>query len=255
VVVVSQALAQHFWPGESALGRRLVSGRPDPEGAEAPIWYEVVGVAGDVRTTSLEDDPPWMVYYSYLGLEAEDRGVEPTMSFLVRTRGAPAAVADAVRERIWALESDVAVTAVRTLDELVARARSRTAFIVVLFGLASALALLLSLVGLYGVESYIVSLRRREFGIRMAVGADRRRILRMVLGEVLLVAGAGVVAGVVIAVLPVRSMRALLFGIDVFDPATFAGTALFLIVACALASLAPAGRATRIDPQVALREE
>jgi ABC-type antimicrobial peptide transport system permease subunit len=149
----------------------------------------------------------------------------------------------------------VPVTSVRTLEELVRRSRARTSFTVVLLALASALALLLSLVGLYGVVSYLVTLRRREIGIRMALGADRRSVLRLVLGEGLQIGAVGAALGLVGALLLVRALRTLLFEVGTFDPITFVVTTLLLLGCCTVASLLPARRASRTDPQIALRDE
>jgi ABC-type antimicrobial peptide transport system permease subunit len=177
------------------------------------------------------------------------------MGFVVRSAGDPKGIVDAARSRLWQLEPDVPVTSVRTLEELVRRARARTGFTVVLLALASALALLLSLVGLYGVVSYLVTLRRREIGIRMALGADRRRVLRLVLGEGLGIGAVGAVLGLLGAVVLVRALSALLFEVRPFDPVTFVAMPLLLLGCCALASFVPARRASRTDPQVALRDE
>ena len=252
-VLVSRGLANRAWPGQSALGKRLWPGRPD-EG-DSPRWYEIVGVVGDVRTTTLQDEPHDIIYFPYLGHADHDHDVVPSMGFVLRTSGDPKALVDAVRDRLWQLEPDVPVTSVRTLEELVRRARARTSFTVLLLSLASALALLLSLVGLYGVVSYLVTLRRREIGIRMALGADRAAVLRLVLGEGLWIAAAGAALGLVGAVLLVRALRTLLFQVQPFDPATFVATTLLLLGCCVLASLLPARRASRTDPQLALRDE
>jgi predicted permease len=250
-VLVNRALAAEYWPGESAVGKRIWPGRREEDGP----WYEVVGVVGDVRTTTLQDEPSDIVYYPYLGHAGDTHDVVPSMSFVVRTTGDPKAIVDAARARLWQLEPDVPVTSVRTLDELLRRARARPSFTVLLLSLASGLALLLSLVGLYGVVSYLVTLRRRELGIRIALGADRSQVLRLVLGEGLTIGAAGAVLGLLGAVVLVRALRTLLYEVRPFDPVTFAGTTLLLLACCLFASLLPARRAARTDPQVALRDE
>jgi putative ABC transport system permease protein len=250
-VLVNRGLAAQYWPGESAVGQRIWPGAPE----ENPRWYEVVGVVGDVRTTRLQDDPSHIVYFPFLGHADHNHDVDPNMGFVVRTAGDPKGIVDAARARLWQLEPDVPVTSVRTLEEMVRRARARTSFTVVLLALASVLALLLSLVGLYGVVSYLVTLRRREIGIRMALGADRSLVLRLVLGEGLRIGAVGAVLGLLGALLLVRALRTLLFEVGAFDPVTFMVATLLLLGCCGLASLVPARRAARTDPQVALRNE
>ncbi len=160
-----------------------------------------------------------------------------------------------VQAAVWAVNPNLPLASVRTLDDILARSMARTSFTLVMFAIAAAVALALGLVGIYGVISYIVSQRTREIGVRMALGADRGDVRRMVLRQGVILAGIGVVIGLVAAVGLTRFMSSLLYGVEATDPVTFAAVAVMLTAIALVASYLPARRASRTDPLVALRCE
>ena len=251
VVVVSQAVANAYWPGESALGKGIRAGGP-PEG-EDQEWSRIVGVVGDVHETTLHEDPLPMVYYPLPGT-AGDAGAPATMRYAVRARSA-AGLGAAVREAVRGLDPTLPIADVETLETLVGRARAERAFVMVLLVIAAGLALLLGSVGLYGVVSYTVAQRRREIAIRMAVGARAADVGRLVLTEAGGLAVVGAALGIGAAVALTRRLQALLFETSPLDPVVFLGVSAILVGVCLLASWLPARRAARIDPMHALRVE
>ena len=250
VVVVSQAVANAYWPGESALGQGIRAGAPPEEGQ---AWSRIVGVVGDVHETTLHEDPLPMVYYP-LPETAGDGGTPATMRYAVRARNA-AGLGAAVRESVRGLDPTLPIADVETLETLVGRARAERAFVMVLLVIAAGLALLLGSVGLYGVVSYTVAQRRREIAIRMAVGARAADVGRLVLTEAGGLALVGAALGIGAAVALTRRLQAVLFETSPLDPAVFLGVSTILIAVCLLASWLPARRAARIDPMNALRVE
>jgi predicted permease len=259
-VVVTRSLAEQRWPGEDPIGKRLQNGLPDPEDPQSweRNWHTVVGVVADTRFDGLSEDVVPMIYYVNGPLLVEDRGwFDRTLTVVVRTAGDvhPLALAEPVRETIWALDPNLPVANVRTAQTIVDDSMARTSFTMVLLLIAAAVALTLGAVGLYGVISYIVSLRTQEIGIRMALGADAGDVARRVVRQGLAVAGIGAALGVVAAFAATRLMASLLFGVSPTDPLTFAGVSGALMATAALASWLPARRAAGVDPLVALRHE
>jgi putative ABC transport system permease protein len=257
-VLVNEAFARRFWPGQSALGKRLRLWRDEEESPDLE-WYTIAGVVGSVRDDALHQEPEPAVYYPLLGhlLEAgeEDLWLPRTLSLAVRGRVPAETLAGPVRAEIWSLDADLPIAQVRTLEGIVADSTARTSFTMLLLLLAAAVALLLGSVGLYGVVSYVVAQRTREIGVRMALGARRADVSRMVVGQGLAMAGLGIVLGLVGAVAVTRLMTALLFQVGPRDLGTFAAAALLLLAVGLVASFLPAHRATRVDPNEALRYE
>ena len=254
VAIVSRSLARTYWPGEPTLGKGLrPGGLPAPAGDE---WFRVVGVVEDVHETTLHDDPPAMGYYpmAVAGADGEMAFVRPSMRYVVRGPNATALTAG-VREIVRDLDPRLPIADVSTLEALAARARAQRAFVMILLIVAAAFSLLLGAVGLYGVIAYMVTRRRREIAIRMAVGAEVAAIRRLVLAEAggLALAGAALGSGAAMAV--TRQLQALLFETSPLEPAIFATVAAVLAATCLLASWLPARRATNIDPMAALRPE
>jgi predicted permease len=252
-VVISQAMAERFWPGKSALGKRLFRGL-DVQNR----WFTVIGVVGSVRDQGLDDKPAETVYYSMrpkeLGRGEDD--IPHSFTLVVRSRGTdPAALAGPVRSAVWSLDRNLPVAQVRTMDEVVARSTARTTFTMLLLLIASAVALLLGAVGIYGAIAYVVSQRTREIGVRMALGARRRDISKMVLREGFAVAVLGIVIGLAGALALTRVMVALLFEVSPTDPATFTAVPLVLGTVALLASYFPAQRAAAVEPLEAIRYE
>jgi putative ABC transport system permease protein len=242
VVMVNEALARRYFPNEDPVGKHILLGRQ-------PAPSEIVGVLGDVPNLAVGTDPQAEIYVPFSQLPSA------TQNLIVRTTGDPRGLTAAVRARVLALDRDQPVTGVQTMDEVLEAGAAQPRFTTYLLGGLSATAFLLSMVGIYGVIAYSVAERTQEMGIRIALGADDRHILRLVLGHGLLLAGTGIAIGLAAAFALTRLMSSLLYHVSVTDPATFvAGPALFAAVALA-ASYLPASRAMRVDPVIALRVE
>ena len=258
-VMVSESFVQEYWesPAE-AIGKRVSTG------LEAGTWHEIVGVIGDVRDDGLDRDPPATVYWPMLqvnlweslpGVDAEV-DVRRSMYYVIRSSrvGSPGFLTE-VREAIWAVNPNLPLARVRTLDELLDRSMARTSFSLLMLAIAAGVALILGAIGIYGVISYVVSQRTRELGVRLALGAESGDVRLMVLKQGLILAGTGVVIGLLAAVGMTRLMEALLYGVDPIDPLTFGLVALALTLVALLASYIPAHRASNVDPVVAIRFE
>lgn len=243
VAVVSESMAQRFWPGESALGRRLRFG-------DEP-WLRVIGVTRDLsrpfEVAGVEGQPRWQVFVPF------DRGVPERVSFALRVWGDPAAVAPAVRAEFSAIDPSLPVYAMLSMDEVLLRLIWVSRLWGIMFGVFAVFALLLSSVGLYGVVSYGVAQRTHEVGVRMALGARPRDVLHLVMRQGLRATAMGAGAGLCIAVALGWVLSSLLFGVQTRDPLTFLGTTALLATVALLATFFPALRATRVDPAVALR--
>jgi predicted lysophospholipase L1 biosynthesis ABC-type transport system permease subunit len=243
--------AEHWFgdrTGRAALGRRV---RRSPQGS----WYTIVGVAGDVRATTLDAPPEETVYFPAAGYAGQWEDTPHTLSLVVRTAGEPTRVVAAAEREIRALDPALPVFGVHTLRDLVRASMARTSFTMLLLGTASGIALLLGVIGIYGVVAYAVSLRRREIGVHIALGARPASVSRMVTRQGLVLAGAGVAVGLVGAAVVTRFLAALLYGVTPGDPVTLGGAALTLLGAAAFASWVPARRAARVDPTTALRSD
>ena len=259
VVVVTENFAREHWgSAAAALGKR-VSSRAGPNN-----WYEIVGVSGNVRDDGLDRDPVTVVYWPMMikGFRDDAPGdsgeivTRRSQNYAIRSErvGSPQFLAE-VRRAIWAVDPNVPLANVRTLDELLDRSMARTSFSLIMLGIAAAVALILSTIGIYGVISYIVTQRTRELGVRLALGANAGDVRRMVLKHGLILCGFGVSLGLVAAFGLTRLMGALLYGVDPVDPLTFGTVAVSLTVVALLASYVPAARAAGIDPVEAIRTE
>ncbi|MGH9840046.1 MAG: ABC transporter permease [Blastocatellia bacterium] len=260
VAIINEAMARRYWPNEDPLGKRIKLGSlltSDP-------WLTIVGVVGNVRHYALEDKPRPEFYRPFMQsterkasdtqARAAFRGTD-TVSLVVRTSGQPAALAEAVQKLVWSFDQDQPIQRLATMEELLAEATAPRRFKLLLFGMAAVVALLLAGVGVYGVMAYLVAQRTHELGIRLALGAQRSDILRLVLGQGMQLALAGLALGLVAALALTRWLKNLLFGISATDPLTFVMIALLLAGITLLACYLPARRATRVDPLVALRHE
>ena len=242
VVVVDEELARHFWPEGEALGQRLYA-----VGGET---FEVVGVARRVKSYGLDSDSRKRVYTSAAQTPTQ------IMNLVVRTKGpSQTGLAASIAAEVRALDRDQPVYEVRTMERVVAASVAPQRFNTLLLGLFASVALLLAVVGIYGVVSYFVTQRTHEIGVRMALGAQPRDVLRLVVRRGMLMAVAGVGAGLLASLALTRVMSSLLFGVSATDPITFAAVALLLAGVALAASLVPARRATKVDPMVALRYE
>ena len=242
VIMVNEAAARRYWPNQNAVGKHILLGRmPQP--------IEIVGVLGDVRNINLSADTQPEIYLPYAQL--------PTAfaNLVVRTEGDPHAFANAIRTKVFEIDPDQPVTAVRTMDEIMEAGAAQPRFTTSLLGGLSLTALLLAVVGIYGVIAYSVAERMQEMGIRMALGAARTDIVGMVLRQGLLLAAIGIAIGLAAALALTRLMESLLYRVSVTDPLTFGGGALLFTVVALAASYLPALRATRVDPATTLRGE
>jgi putative ABC transport system permease protein len=248
VILISQRLAEQYWPGEDPTGKRLKIGPLDSPNP----WLTVVGVVGNVRQAGLYGDPRMDLYAPY----AQDRRafIAPR-DLVLRTKGDAVSVAGAVRQAVWSVDKDQPVTNVRTMDQVFASAISQERFQALMLGLFAALALVLACVGLYGVISYAVVQRTHEIGVRMALGARSADVLRLVLRQGIGLTIVGLIIGVGVGLVATRVLTDMLFGVTPRDPLTFIGVPALLLLVAFLACYVPARRATRIDPLVALRYE
>jgi putative ABC transport system permease protein len=243
VAIVNESLAHRLWPNGDPIGRKLnVQWRDSP-------WCDIVGVVGDSRDDSPDKEPGPEVYRP--NLQARDlQG-----ALVVRTIVPPQRLGGAIINRIWAADRDQGVDSVMTIDEIISQSVIAPRFHAAMFSFFAFLALLMASVGVYGVVSYSVSQRTHEIGIRTALGAKSRDILRLVIGQQMMMTLLGVAVGLGVALGLTRAVSSLLYGIRPTDPLTFAGVSLLLTAVALLASYIPAHRATKVDPMVALRYE
>jgi predicted permease len=246
-LIVSQALVEKDFPGENPVGRRVTFGSTDESGQ--PVWYEIVGVAADVRSAELKEEPAPEFFFSAL------QNPWVAMSLVVRTTGEPASLAGAVRQIVAEVDRTVPVSQVQTMDHIVSQSVSQPRFNLFLVGLFSTLALLLSAAGIYGVTAYTVAQRTHELGVRLALGAQRGDVLRMVMWQGMSVIGIGIIVGLGAAFGLLRLMKSLLFGVSESDPLTLVTITGVLTVVALVACYIPARRATKVDPLEALRYE
>jgi len=245
VAIIDEALARRFWPaypqGQDPVGQRLWVGGLNPKPAQ------IVGVVADVHQNLEGSAWPETVYVSFA------QSPLPFAMLAVRTEGEPLRLTSVVREQVRALDKDQGVSEIRSMDDLVEEQVGQRRLLVILLGSFAAVALLLALIGIYGVIAYSVAQRTREMGIRRALGAQQSDILRLVVAQGLRLALAGVAVGIAGAYGLTRLMESLLFHVTATDPKTFAGVALLFLFVALAASYFPARRATRIDPMAALR--
>jgi len=243
VAVINQAMAQTYWPNDDALGKRFKAAK-----AGSP-WITVVGVIANARTRSIAQADVPQVY-----LDLYQTGAK-RLAILLRGHFRTAAIPDEVRKQVQSLDPTLPVYGAQTLNETVSASLSQRRFSMELVGLFALTALLLAGLGIYGVISYVVSERTHEIGIRLALGAQRRNILHIVLRQGLGLAIAGAAVGLICALIVSQLMASLLYGVRPTDPLTFAGVALLFIGVALVACYVPARRAMKVDPMVALRCE
>ena len=243
-LLVNETAAHRLWPGQNPIGKHVWLKTWATGEQEA----EVIGVVGDVRYESLEKTAENDVYVSF-------RQYPETANVAVRTAGDPRSLAPSLASVVHALDKDLPVYGVKTMEQQVADATSRARFSTVLLSAFAAVALLLAGIGLYGVVAFSVAARTREIGIRMSLGARREEVMRLVMGDGLILCGVGVALGLPLALAATRVLTSFLYGTKPGDPIVFAGISALLAAVAALASYMPARRATKVDPLVALRYE
>jgi putative ABC transport system permease protein len=247
VIIVNQSLARRDFPDEEPVGRRINTGATRPDGQ--PLWLEIVGVVGDVRSLELRSEPEPEIYMSYL------QDPFAGMSYVVRTSVEPEGLIPAVREAVRQVDRAQPVTDFREMGELIGEAAAQPRFNSLLLAIFAGLSLLLAAAGIYGVMSYGVTQRTREIGLRVALGAQRRDVLKLIVARGMGLTLVGVGAGLIASFGLTRLLRSLLFGVSAADPLTYAGVALLLTFVAFAACYIPARRATKVDPMVALRYE
>jgi putative ABC transport system permease protein len=243
VVVINESMAKRYFQDEDPIGKRIhVTQGPE-------TFREIVGIVGDTKQYGLDTTAPLQTYEPHM------QQAFSGMTLVVKTVGEPTALSNAVRNEVWAIDKDQPVTNIRTMKQIVASSIGYQRFAMLLLGIFAAVAMILSAVGIYGVISYSVAQRTHEIGIRMALGASALDVLKLVVGQGMLLAGIGVAIGIGAALVGGRLMSTLLFGVSAHDPLIFAGVALLLSSVAVTASYLPARRATRVDPLIALRYE
>ena len=247
VIVINEAMAHAFWPNEDPVGKRMAIG----ESSKDTSWRTIVGVVGSVRHASLTEEPVPCAFIDYRqDLESWSR-----MAFVMKTSTEPSSLTSTVRSSLVAIDPQQPVYAIEPLEKLIEGSVAPRKFVMSLIGSLAFVALALALVGIYSVISFSVSERTREIGIRMALGAKRRDVLRMILSQGMRVSAVGIVMGLAIALGLTRLLRTLLFEVSATDPITFGLVAMTMSLIALMACYLPARRATRVDPLVALRDE
>jgi putative ABC transport system permease protein len=245
-IVVNRTFERTFFPDESPVGHRVTF-----------VWdstrrpWNIVGVVGDENVTSLDSAVSPVIYFPY------SQDPEPALSIVIRTRQEPLSLAAAVRNEILTLDRTLPVSEVTSMNALIAQAPSTfmRKYPAMLIGVFAALAMVLAAIGLYGVISYSVAQRTQELGVRIALGAQRLDIFRLVLGQGMLFTALGVAIGLVGAFVLTKFLRTLLFQVSPYDPLVIGGVVLVMFIVSLIACYLPARRATRVDPLVALRYE
>lgn len=250
-VVVTRALARRLWPNQSAIGQGIKGN------GDSPPYYRVIGVAGDVPTTGLDQPPLEAVFFPMQPMVGAPLWMPPRdMTVVVRTAGVvPTLLIGSIRRLLTELAPEVPLGSTRTLEQVVADSMIRTSLLMSILAVAGVLALTLSIVGTYGLISFIVAQRTSEIGVRMALGAEARQIGRAVVGRSVLLTAVGGLIGVGASLATSRALRSFLFGVSPTDLRILASVLTLFVVAGAIASFLPARRATRIDPTEALRAE
>jgi putative ABC transport system permease protein len=260
VAIINETLARRFFPDEDPLGKTVWAGPPEsllPPEAQTPenrfVRRTIVGVVGDVKGSSLEKAANPEVFVPYDQNKRE--GWTNALMLAVRTTASPQSALAAIREEVRALDPDQPLTGVATMEERLSQSLSQPRFSTLLLGLFAGVALLLAAVGIFGVMSYVVTQRTHEIGIRMALGAQRRDVLKLIVGHGMRLTLIGLAIGLAASFALTRLMSSLLFGVSATDPATFSVISVVLASVALMACYLPARRATKVDPMVALRYE
>jgi putative ABC transport system permease protein len=248
VVVINETMAGRYWPGEDAIGRQFHMGTDDKP------WLTIVGIVGNVRHNAVVEEPRAEMYLAHAQLPEHIGGAPRGMTLVVKTDGDPLAAAGAVREAVRAIDRNLPISDIRTMEDVAASALAQPRFVTFLLALFAATALTLAAIGIYGTISLLVAERTQEMGIRLALGADRPTILKLVLGQGMVLTAIGLTAGLVGAVILTRTLSGLVYGVGTLDPLTFVAVPAILSVIALLACVIPARRAASVDPITTLRQ-
>jgi putative ABC transport system permease protein len=247
VAMINQRLANQFFPNQDQIGKRFMFGHSNTE--RQPKWFTIVGVVGDTKLYGLANLSRLEIYLPFR------QAPSGHMDLLVKSRVDPAALTSAVRSAVYSVDKDQSIASVATMQQLVDNSLATQRMTLVLLGLFSALALALGAIGIYGVISYSVAQRTREIGLRMALGAPRAGVFRMVIGQGVKLAGTGIAIGILAALGLARLMSSLLYKVSAADFETFTVVTVLLLLVALAASYIPARRAISVEPIVALRYE
>jgi putative ABC transport system permease protein len=248
VVVINETMASRYWPGEDAIGRQFHMGTDDKP------WLTIVGIVGNVRHNAVVEEGRAEMYLAHPQLPEHIGGAPRGMTLVVKTDGHPLAIAGALRDAVRAIDRNLPVSDIRTMDDVAASALAQPRFVTFLLALFAATALTLAAIGIYGTISLLVSERTQEMGIRLALGADRPTILKLVLGQGMILTAIGLSAGLAGAVILTRTLSGLVYGVGTLDPFTFIAVPVMLAVVALLACVIPARRAASVDPITTLRQ-
>jgi putative ABC transport system permease protein len=245
VIIVNEALSSRYWPNQDAVGKRL--GFEDDPGKQ--VWREIVGVVGNVKHKALETDAMPEIYFPY------QQHPKNFMNLVVQTAADPAGMIPAIRSQVSSIDKNQPVSDIMTMNQRLSKAVASSRFVMSLLGIFSVVALGLAAVGIYGVMSYLVTQRTQEIGVRMALGAQRRDVLKLVVRKGMALAIIGTAIGLGASLALTRLIRSLLFEVTPTDWLTFVITSMVLLTVALLACYIPARRATKVDPLIALRHE
>ncbi len=248
VVVINETMASRYWPGEDAIGRQFHMGTDDKP------WLTIVGIVGNVRHNAVVEEGRAEMYLAHSQLPEHIGGAPRGMTLVAKTDGNPLAIAGSLRDAIRAIDRNLPVSDIRTMDDVAASALAQPRFVTFLLALFAGTALTLAAIGIYGTISLLVSERTQEMGIRLALGADRATILKLVLGQGLILTAIGLSAGLAGAVILTRTLSGLVYGVGTLDPFTFIAVPVMLAVVALLACVIPARRAASVDPITTLRQ-
>ncbi len=248
VAVINDTMAARYWPGEDAIGRQFMMGTDDKP------WLTIVGIVGTVRHNAVVEAPRAEMYIAHAQLPGHIRSAPRGMTLVIKTDGNPLAISGAVRDVVRALDRNLPVSDIRTMDAVAASALAQPRFVTFLLAIFAAAALTLAAIGIYGTISLLVSERTQEMGIRLALGADRPTILKLVLGQGFVLIAIGLTAGLAGAVILTRALSGLVYGVGTLDPLTFVAVPAILCVIALVACFVPARRAASLDPITTLRQ-